>query len=75
MSAIGPEILLRIEPDCAWPLVVVLLRCGRIPMSVNDCFPRRVVKALASDILYDCLDMCAGVRYCDLARLEERAAR
>ncbi len=39
------------EPVCPWLLDVVLLRCGKIPMSVEDCFPRRVVKALASDIL------------------------
>lgn len=63
------------EPDCAWPLVVVLLRCGRIPMSVNDCFPRRVVKALASDIVYGCLEICADERYCSVTRLEDRVPR
>jgi hypothetical protein len=41
------------EPDCECPFVV-LLRCGKIPKSADDCF-RRVVKALASDILYGCL--------------------
>ena len=47
----GLEILLRMEPACPWPLEVVLLRCGKMPMSVEDSLARRVVKALARDIL------------------------
>lgn len=48
VRAMGPEILLRIAP--VEPLVVVLLRCGSVPRSCDDCF-RLVVKARARDIL------------------------
>lgn len=52
------------EPVCPWLLDVVLLRCGKIPMSVEDCFPRRVVKALASDILDGpTVEECTDARY------------
>lgn len=51
VSAIGLEILLRIDPECAWPLATVLLRCGRTPISVEGCFARLVVSARAKDIL------------------------
>lgn len=61
VSSMGLEILLRIEPDCPKPLAVVLLRCGKIPMSVDDCFPRRVVKARASDIFEDSLTRCSRI--------------
>jgi hypothetical protein len=55
VNSMGLEILLRIEPDCPKPLAVELLRFGRTPMSVDDCFTRRVVKARANDIFADSL--------------------
>lgn len=51
VRAIGPDILLRIAAELF--LAVVLLRCGNIPRSCEDCF-RLVVKARARDILADC---------------------
>lgn len=53
VSAMGPEILLRIAPGLLPFLAVVLLRCGKmlkLPKSCEDCF-RLVVKARARDIL------------------------
>lgn len=51
VNSMGLEILLRIDPECAWPRATVLLRCGRIPISVGGCFARLVVNARAKDIL------------------------
>lgn len=51
VNAMGLEILLRIDPECAWPLATVLLRCGRTPISIEGCLARLEVSARAKDIL------------------------